>query len=85
MNALRVLYSRLSNRGKNWREQVTTLLARENCLIVLEELKIRNMICKPKLNPIQKNQVLFCLTSMQRKINSTKRSMHHVGVNSRNV
>ena len=45
------LRTKLNNRRTDWVEQTTTALARRYDLIVLEDLRVKNMVRKPKAKP----------------------------------
>jgi transposase len=49
--ALAKVHSRSADRRKNWIEKTTTTLIRDHDVIVLEDLRIKNMVRKPKSKP----------------------------------
>lgn len=49
--ALAKVHARAADRRKNWIEKTTTELIRDHDVIVLEDLRIKNMVRKPKPKP----------------------------------
>ncbi|MFC8041556.1 RNA-guided endonuclease InsQ/TnpB family protein [Paenarthrobacter sp. NPDC057355] len=59
LEALVVLRGRLENRRADWVEQTTTALACTHSVVAVEDLRIRNMVRRPKPKPAPGNPGVF--------------------------
>ena len=73
--ALGKVHVAAADRRKNWTEKATTTLVREHDLIVLEDLRITNMVRKPKPKPDPEQSGVF-LPNQARAKAGLNRSIH---------